>query len=102
MAENIRFLLHILPEGFFKVRYYGIFANTCRRKNIVKAKELLTEEKSDQNREAIEDGKQIWEKRDTVWTKIMEDIKTHMKHNCPVCHNGRMRFVGLVRESPPG
>lgn len=96
-----RFLLHILPGGFFKVRYYGIFANTCRGKNIVKAKELLGEEKSEQYLEAIEDGKQVWEKQDTVWTKIMEDIKIHMKHNCPVCNNGRMRFVGLVRESPP-
>jgi len=40
--EFIRgFLLHILPQGFFKVRYHGIFANTRRRKNIVKAKELI-------------------------------------------------------------
>ena len=96
-----RFLLHVLPQGFFKVRYYGIFANTCRRENIVKAKELLAEEKSEQVREAIEDGKLVWEKRDTVWAKIMDDIKNHMKHNCPVCNNGRMRFVGLVSESPP-
>lgn len=97
-----RFLLHVLPQGFFKVRYYGIFANTRRRGNIVKAKELLAEEKSDQNREIIEDGRQVWEKRDTIWTKIMEDIKNHMKHNCPVCNNGRMRFVGFVSESPSG
>ena len=97
-----RFLLHVLPQGFFKVRYYGIFANTRRRGNIVKAKELLAEEKSDRDREAMEDGKQVWEKRDTIWTKIMEDIKSHMQHNCPVCNKGRMRFVGLVSESPPG
>jgi len=41
-----RFLLHVLPPGFFKVRYYGIFANTRRRENIEKAKELLAKEKS--------------------------------------------------------
>ena len=36
-----RFLLHVLPKGFFKVRYYGIFANArrkkkCKEKNIKK------------------------------------------------------------------
>nr|NQU92475.1 IS91 family transposase [Bacteroidota bacterium] len=91
-----RFLLHVLPQGFFKVRYYGIFANVCRKENIVKAKELLTEEKELQRQEDIEDGRQTWEKQDTVWTKIMEDIKTHLTYNCPVCKKGRMRFAGIV------
>lgn len=96
-----RFLLHVLPQGFLKVRYYGIFANTCRKENIAKAKELLTEEKAEQKQEDIEDGRQIWEKQDTIWTKIMENIKNHLKLNCPACNNGRMRFAGLVIEDPP-
>ncbi|MGQ1786424.1 IS91 family transposase [Saccharicrinis sp. GN24d3] len=33
-----RFLLHVLPKGFFKVRSYGIFANRYRRQNIETAK----------------------------------------------------------------
>ena len=96
-----RFLLHVLPQGFLKVRYYGIFANTCRKENIAKAKELLAEEKAEQKQEDIEDGRQIWEKQDTIWTKIMENIKNHLKLNCPACNNGRMRFAGLVIEYPP-
>lgn len=96
-----RFLLHVLPQGFLKVRYYGIFANTCRKENIAKAKELLAEEKAEQKQEDIEDGRQIWEKQDTIWTKIMENIKNHLKLNCPACNNGRMRFAGLVIEDPP-
>lgn len=96
-----RFLLHVLPQGFFKVRYYGIFANTCRKENIAKARELLTEEKAEQKQEDLEDGKQIWEKQDTIWTKIMKDIKNHSKFNCPACNNGRMRFAGLVSDVPP-
>lgn len=95
-----RFLLHILPEGFFKIRYYGIFANTCKRENITKSKALLAEEKAWQRQEDIEDGKQVWEKQDTVWTKVMDDIKNHMKCNCPVCKKGRMRFAGIVAEVP--
>jgi hypothetical protein len=93
-----RFLLHVLPQGFFKVRYYGIFANTCRKANIAKAKELLLEEKSVQKAEDIEDGKQTWEKQDTIWTEIMKKIKGHLKPNCPVCKKARMRFAGPVIE----
>ena len=100
LDEFIRcFLLHVLPKGFFKVRYYGIFANTHRKENVAKAKALLSEEKTEQDREALEDGKRIWEKQDTVWTKIMEDIKRHSKLNCPVCKKGRMRFAGIVPQA---
>lgn len=93
-----RFLLHLLPKGFFKVRYYGIFANAHRKANIEKANKFLLEESQEQKQETIEDGRQVWEKRDTVWTEIMQDIKTHAQHNCPVCKKGRMRFVGMVAE----
>ena len=95
-----RFLLHVLPERFLKVRYYGIFTNTCRKKNIKKAKELLAEENALQKQEDIEDGKQTWEKRDTIWTEIMEKIKKLPKLNCPVCKKGRMRFDGIVPYEP--
>jgi hypothetical protein len=93
-----RFLLHVLPKGFLKVRYYGIFANTHRKESVAKAKALLSEEKSDKDREDLEDGNCVWEKQDTIWTIIMDDIKRHSKVNCPVCKKGRMRFAGLVPE----
>ena len=97
-----RFLLHVLPIGFFKVRYYGIFANTCRKANIEKAKEFLSEEKTEQRQEEIEDRKQTWEKQDTIWAEIMVKIKEHLKLNCPVCKKGRMRFAGLEPDIPSG
>ena len=28
-----RFLLHVLPKGFMRVRHYGFLANSCRAKN---------------------------------------------------------------------
>jgi predicted RNA-binding Zn-ribbon protein involved in translation (DUF1610 family) len=36
-----RFLLHILPSGFHRIRHYGLLANTGRRENLAKARELL-------------------------------------------------------------
>jgi hypothetical protein len=36
-----RFLLHVLPSGFHRIRHYGLIANTGRRKNLARARELL-------------------------------------------------------------
>ena len=36
-----RFLLHVLPKGFHRIRYYGLFANANRADNIAKARALL-------------------------------------------------------------
>jgi hypothetical protein len=36
-----RFLLHILPEGFHRIRHYGLFASAARANNIARARELL-------------------------------------------------------------
>ena len=36
-----RFLIHVLPHGFHRIRYYGLFANGQRAENLAKARELL-------------------------------------------------------------
>ena len=36
-----RFLLHILPKGFHRIRHYGLFANTGRATHIARLRELL-------------------------------------------------------------
>jgi hypothetical protein len=36
-----RFLLHILPSGFHRIRHYGLIANSGRRENLARARELL-------------------------------------------------------------
>jgi len=36
-----RFLLHVLPNGFHRIRHYGLLANTGRREALAKARELL-------------------------------------------------------------
>ena len=36
-----RFLIHVLPAGFHRIRHYGIFANTTRAANLAKARALL-------------------------------------------------------------
>ena len=36
-----RFLLHILPSGFHRIRYYGLLANAGRRDHLARARKLL-------------------------------------------------------------
>ncbi len=36
-----RFLTHVLPGGFHRIRHYGLFANAARVRNIARARELL-------------------------------------------------------------
>jgi Putative transposase len=36
-----RFLLHVLPGGFHRIRHYGLFANGGRAENIARARQLL-------------------------------------------------------------
>ena len=43
-----RFLLHVLPSGLHRIRHYGLFANTTRKDNLARARELLMHDKTDE------------------------------------------------------
>jgi len=36
-----RFLLHVLPKGFHRIRHYGLLASAGRKANVARARELL-------------------------------------------------------------
>jgi predicted RNA-binding Zn-ribbon protein involved in translation (DUF1610 family) len=70
-----RFLIHVLPEGFHRIRHYGLFANGSRAENIAQARQLLNV--STKQREPS-DAASI----DTSEPQILS-------HPCPCC-GGRM------------
>jgi hypothetical protein len=37
-----RFLIHVLPDGFHRIRHYGLFANANRADNIARVRQLLS------------------------------------------------------------
>ncbi len=39
-----RFLLHVLPPGFHRIRHYGLFANGGRVENLARARQLLDQQ----------------------------------------------------------
>jgi len=44
-----RFLIHVLPDGFHRIRHYGLLASSQRKANIAKARSLLGGEPTKQD-----------------------------------------------------
>jgi hypothetical protein len=36
-----RFLLHVVPRGFHRIRHYGLLASSARRASLARARQLL-------------------------------------------------------------
>jgi hypothetical protein len=54
-----RFLIHVLPSGFHRIRHYGLFANGGRAENIARARQLLNvpqPRRQPDNADAADDG----------------------------------------------
>jgi hypothetical protein len=82
-----RFLLHVLPKGFVRIRHYGLLANRSRKEKIARCRDLLAapkpEEPTSQNR------------REKVLELIGVDIE-----RCPACREGRMAIVAEIDRPP--
>ena len=49
-----RFMMHVLPNGFVRIRYFGFFANTHRKQQLRKIRELLNAPQIDTAKNADE------------------------------------------------
>jgi hypothetical protein len=71
-----RFLIHVLPSGFHRIRHYGLFASSKRAENIARARQLLAVPKpQDENAAAS------------------NELQTP-SHPCPCC-GGRMIVIEI-------
>src|SRR6202521_1518183 len=77
-----RFLIHVLPSGFHRIRYYGLFASGKRAGNIAHARRLL-------DVPAVQP-----EIRDDSDTEL--DEPKPLAHPCPCC-GGRMIIIQRFR-----
>ncbi len=69
-----RFLIHVLPHGFHRIRHYGLFAKATCAANIARARELLSVPKpQDQAADPAHDDEPL-------------------SHHCPCC-GGRMIII---------
>ena len=85
-----RFLLHVLPKGFVRIRHYGLLANRSRRDKIACCRALLSVPEPQAPLE------------ETVFEKLLRLTGVDI-HRCPSCHEGRMVVVAEIdraRRSP--
>ena len=76
-----RFLLHVLPKGFMRIRHYGYLANRHRRQKLALCRRLLGESPSS---ESLDNHQRAVAARD-------EDAEPMI--SCPVCQQGHLRIV---------
>jgi hypothetical protein len=74
-----RYLMHVLPKGFHRIRHAGMLANGARANNLAKARELLNVVAP----EPIHDPKPADASEPTV-----------LRHPCPCC-GGRMLIIEI-------
>src|ERR1700756_3384072 len=85
-----RFLLHVLPDGFQRIRYYGFLANRYREQKLARCRELLDMPAPDPP--ALEGAKDYRER--------YEELIGPSLRECPVCHQGRMLVIEILPRSP--
>ena len=72
-----RFLLHVLPRGFHRIRHYGLLASATRKENLARARELL----------AVAP-----EEEPTLATAATDTDPSNHHPPCPCC-GGRMTII---------
>ena len=73
-----RFLLHVLPSGFHRIRHYGLLANTTRKDNLALARELLMGKKADEPADAETNGADTVDGSDESATYVCPDCGAPM------------------------
>ena len=92
-----RFLLHVLPHGFQRIRYYGFLGNRYRREKLAQCRRLL-------GMPAQAEQTQVPTKQD--YRDRFEELTGLSLHQCPHCQQGRMLVVEtlprlLCKSTPP-
>jgi hypothetical protein len=81
-----RFLLHILPDNFYRIRYYGFLANRNRKANLSRCRQLL--------------GVSIAMKSPELSSKTFDILLLELcgidAWRCPECETGTMHRVKTI------
>jgi hypothetical protein len=90
-----RFLMHVLPAGFHRIRYYGLLASSKRAENVARARELLKPPPLI----PIDAIKAASTKADEPSSK--PDEQQTSKHPCPCCGGHMIIIERFARGTTP-
>ena len=85
-----RFLLHVLPDGFQRIRYYGFLGNRCRKQKLDQCRRLLGMPNSD---DATNTAEKDYRDR-------YEQLTGISLRQCPECKQGCMVMVEILPRLP--
>jgi hypothetical protein len=88
-----RFLLHVLPDAFKRIRYYGFLSNRHRQQKLALCRQLLGMPTSDPPL-APEPGQENY-------ADLFERLTGRSLKQCPVCQHGRMVEVETLPPAFP-
>ena len=83
-----RFLLHVLPDSFQRIRHYGLLSNRHRAENLIRCRELLAMPAP------IPAPERNYRER---W----QQLNGHDPLQCPQCRNGKMVRIAILPVGNP-
>ena len=86
-----RMLLHVLPPGFHRIRYYGFLANRNRQQKLAECRRLLD---TPPPPPAEQTGREAIDYRDRF-----EALTGRSLRRCPQCHDGNMQAVDHLADA---
>jgi hypothetical protein len=87
-----RFLLHVLPKGFVRIRYYGFLANGTRARLLASCRSALGQPATLPQREPDCSG---------ACDILLSELLPRGLRPCPVCGKGPLRCVEVLERPPP-
>jgi len=73
-----RFLIHVLPSGFHRIRHIGLFANAVRKTNLAKIRELLPPQPTKTNKE-------LHQKKEEDSLTVQQEKRDNATYHCYQC-----------------
>jgi hypothetical protein len=84
-----RFLLHVLPDGFQRIRYYGFLGNRYRKQKLARCRQLL----------GMPENERPETDPSSDYRDLYEELTGSSLWKCPVCHKGCMHVIGVLESA---
>jgi len=83
-----RFLLHVMPNGFHRIRYYGFLGNRYRGQKLAQCRRLLGMQTAERPADPPKPEKEYYER--------YEELTGRSLRQCPHCRQGQMVKVAIL------
>jgi predicted RNA-binding Zn-ribbon protein involved in translation (DUF1610 family) len=90
-----RFLQHVVPSGFVRIRHFGFLAHRCREEKLQRCRQLLAEAKTPASADMAAPPIPV-----ACQTKSAIEPAAD-RHRCPHCGRGHMIIVERFEADPP-